>query len=93
MIFDVELHCDKWKDCKTKWCNGDGGFWCKEDCKLLQVRPITRKHKVEKILSNSDAVYVLYADGTWRKPSNYGTEGQVRRNERNKHYDYAGRTT
>ena len=33
----------------------------------LQVRPITRKRKVEKILSNSDAVYVLYADGTWRK--------------------------
>lgn len=28
-----------------------------------------------------------------KKPSNYGTEGQVRRNERNKHYDYAGRTT
>ena len=23
--------------------------------------------EVEKILSNSDAVYVLYADGTWRK--------------------------
>ena len=52
---------------KTMWCNGDGGFWCNEDCKLLQVRPITRKRKVEKILSNSDAVYVLYADGTWRK--------------------------
>ena len=34
---------------------------------MLQVRPITRKRKVEKILSNSDAVYVLYADGTWRK--------------------------
>ena len=67
MLFDVELHCDKWKGCKTKWCNGDGGFWCNEDCKLLQVRPITRKRKVEKILSNSDAVYVLYADGTWRK--------------------------
>ena len=33
MIFDVELHCDKWMDCKTKWCNCDGGFWCKEDCK------------------------------------------------------------
>ena len=60
MLFDVELHCDKWKGCKTKWCNGDGGFWCNEDCKLLQVRPITRKRKVEKILSNSDAVYVLY---------------------------------
>lgn len=53
MIFDVELHCDKWKGCKTKWCNNDGGFWCKEDCKLLQVRPITRKRKVEKILSNT----------------------------------------
>ena len=35
MIFDVELNCDKWKDCKTKWCNGDGGFWCKEDCKPI----------------------------------------------------------
>ena len=34
---------------------------------MLQIRPITRKRKVEKILSNSDAVYVLYADGTWRK--------------------------
>ena len=41
MIFDVELHCDKWKDCKTKWCNGDGGFWCNEDCKLLQVNDNT----------------------------------------------------
>ena len=41
MLFDVELHCDKWKGCKTKWCNGDGGFWCNEDCKLLQVRPNT----------------------------------------------------
>ena len=51
MLFDVELHCDKWKNCKTKWCNGDGGFWCKEDCKLLQVRPITRKRKVEKIVN------------------------------------------
>ena len=34
---------------------------------MLQVRPITPKRKVEKILSNSDAVYILYADGTWRK--------------------------
>ena len=67
MIFDVELHCDKWMDCKTKWCNGDGGFWCNEDCKLLQVRPITRKRKVEKVLSNVDLVYILYADGTWMK--------------------------
>ena len=63
MIFDVELHCDKWMDCKTKWCNWDGGFWCKEDCK-----PKTpKKKKVEKVLSNSDVVYVLYADGTWMK--------------------------
>ena len=63
MIFDVELHCDKWKDCKSNWFNGVGGFWCKEDCK-----PITaKKKKVEKVLSNGDAVYVLYADGTWRK--------------------------
>ena len=63
MIFDVELHCDKWMDCKTKWCNGDGGFWCNKDCK-----PITpKKKKVEKVLSNSDVVYILYADGTWRK--------------------------
>lgn len=38
-------------------------FWCKEDCK-----PITsKKKKVEKVLSNSDAVYILYADGTWMK--------------------------
>ena len=58
-MFDVELHCDKWKGCKTKWCNGDGGFWCKEGCKLLQVRPITRKRKVEKILSNSDTASLL----------------------------------
>ena len=63
MIFDVELNCNKWMDCKTKWCNCDGGFWCKEDCK-----PITpKKEKVEKVLSNSDTVYVLYADGTWMK--------------------------
>ena len=63
MIFDVELHCDKWNDCKTKWCNCHGGFWCKEDCK-----PITpKKKKDEKVLSNSNVVYVLYADGTWRK--------------------------
>lgn len=63
MIFDVELHCDKWKDCKTKWCNWDGGFWCKEDCK-----PITPKKKTaEKVLSNSDVVHILYADGTWVK--------------------------
>lgn len=46
MIFDVELHCDKWMDCK----------------------PITpKKKKVEKVLSNSDMVYILYADGTWMK--------------------------
>ena len=59
MLFDVELHCDKWKGCKTKWCNNDDGFWCKEYCKLLQVRPITRKRKVEKILSNSDTASLL----------------------------------
>ena len=52
MIFDIELHCDKWMDCKTKWCNGDGGFWCKEDCKLLQVNSPSNRKKVEKILSN-----------------------------------------
>ena len=67
MLFDVELHCDKWKNCKTKWCNNDGGFWCKEDCKLLQVNSPSNRKKVEKILSNGDAVYILYADGTWRK--------------------------
>ena len=33
----------------------------------IPLRPITRKRKAEKILSSSDAVYVLYADGTWRK--------------------------
>ena len=48
MMFDVELHCDKWEDCKI-------------------VIGLPKKKKVEKILSNSDAVYVLYADGTWRK--------------------------
>ena len=31
MIFDVELHCDKWKDCKTKWCNDDGGTTIEEE--------------------------------------------------------------
>ena len=67
MIFDVELHCDKWMDCKTKWCNCDGGFWCKEDCKLLQVNSPSNRKKVKTILSTGDAVYVLYADGTWRK--------------------------
>ena len=65
MIFDVELHCDKWKDCKTKWCNCNGGFWCKEDCK--PITPKKKKKKVEKVLSNVDLVYILYADGTWRK--------------------------
>lgn len=65
MIFDVELHCDKWKNCKTKWCNGDGGFWCNEDCRLVILQPKVKK--TEKIFSNSDAVYVLYTDGTWRK--------------------------
>ena len=67
MIFDVELDCDKWKDCKTKWCNGDGGFWCNENCKLLQVNSPSNRKKVEKILSNGDVVYILYADGTWMK--------------------------
>ena len=65
MIFDVELHCDKWKDCKTKWCNCDGGFWCKEDCK--PITPKKKKKKVEKVFSNVDLVYILYADGTWMK--------------------------
>lgn len=65
MIFDVELHCDKWKDCRTKWCNGDGGFWCNEDCRLVILQPKVKK--TEKIFSNGDVVYVLYADGTWRK--------------------------
>lgn len=67
MTFDVELNCDKWKDCRTKWCNDDGGFWCNENCKLLQVNSPSNRKKVEKILSNGDAVCVLYADGTWRK--------------------------
>lgn len=62
MLFDVELRCDKWKDCKTKWRNGDGGFWCNEDCKTRIGLP--KRKKAEKIFSNSDAVYVLYADGT-----------------------------
>ena len=57
MLFDVELRCDKWKDCKTKWCDGDGGFWCKEDC----------AKQVEKVMSTGGVVYILYADGTWRK--------------------------
>ena len=64
MIFDVELHCDKWKDCKTKWCNGDGGFWCKEDCKLLQFNDAKQ---VERVLSTGGVVYILYTDGTWMK--------------------------
>lgn len=64
MIFDVELHCDKWKGCKTKWCNNDGGFWCKEDCKLLQVNDAKQ---VKKVLLTGGVVYILYADGTWRK--------------------------
>ena len=33
----------------------------------LQVNSPSNQKKVEKILSNGDAVYVLYADGTWRK--------------------------
>ena len=65
MIFDVELHCDKWMDCKTKWCNGDGGFWCNEDCRLVILQPKVKK--AEKMFSNGDVVYVLYADGTWMK--------------------------
>ena len=68
MIFDVELNCDKWKDCKTKWCNGDGGFWCNENCKLLQVNSPSNRKKVEKILSNSVSVCILYADGPRWKP-------------------------
>ena len=68
---EVLYTCYQCGKCGRVFENGfmvdDGGFWCKEDCKLLQVRPITRKRKVEKILSNSDAVYALYADGTWRK--------------------------
>ena len=62
---NVELHCDKWKDCKTKWCNCDVGFWCNEDCK--PITPKKKKKKVEKVLSNVDLVYILYADGTWMK--------------------------
>ena len=72
MIFDVELNCDKWKDCKTKWCNGDGGFWCKEDCK-----PITpKKNKVEKVLSNSDAddYNGLNNHPLFRRPGSIGGE-------------------
>lgn len=64
MLFDVELHCDKWKGCKTKWCNNDGGFWCSEDCKLLQVNDAKQ---VKNVLSTGGVVYILYADGTWRK--------------------------
>ena len=64
MLFDVELHCNKWKNCKTKWCNGDGGFWCNEDCKLLQVNDAKQ---VKKVLPTGGVVYILYADGTWRK--------------------------
>ena len=40
-------------------------FWCKEDCEAGIKLP--KKKKVEKVLSNSDVVYILYADGTWRK--------------------------
>lgn len=62
MIFDVELHCDKWKNCENKWCNCDGGYWCMEDCK-----PKTPVNAVKKVLSVNGTVYILYADGTWRK--------------------------
>ena len=60
MIFDVERHCDKWKGCKTKWCNCDGGFWCKEDCKILRFNDAKQ---VEKVLSTGGVVYILYANG------------------------------
>ena len=62
MIFDVELHCDKWKECSCRWSNLDGGFWCNEECK-----PKKPANAVEKVLSTDEAVYILYANGTWRK--------------------------
>lgn len=61
MIFDVELHYNKWNNCENKWCNYDGGYWCMEDCK---PKP---PDAVAKILSTGDAVYILYANGSWRK--------------------------
>ena len=67
MIFDVELHCDKWMDCKTKWCNGDGGFWCNEKCKLKKKKKKWEGKKGEKILSHGEEVDVLYAVGFWKK--------------------------
>lgn len=62
MILDVEPHCDRWKDCDRKWMNGDGGYWCNEECKIKVPRKT-----VEKVLTTSDAVYVLYANGMWVK--------------------------
>lgn len=40
----------------------------KEDCEAGIKLP--KKKKAEKVLSNSDVVYILYADGTWRKKRN-----------------------
>lgn len=62
MIFDVELHCDKRKECSCRWSNLDGGFWCNEECK--PKKPV---NAVEKVLSTGEAVYILYANGMWRK--------------------------
>ena len=62
MIFDVELHCKDWKMCSCRWSNLDGGFWCNEDCK-----PKKPANAVEKVLSVNGTVYILYANGTWRK--------------------------
>lgn len=62
MIFDVELHCDKWKECSCRWSNSDGGLWCNEECK--PKKPV---NAVEKVLSVNGTVYILYVNGTWRK--------------------------
>ena len=43
-------------------CNG---IDCQR-CPIIKMIWLLER-KVEKISSNSDAVYVLYADGTWRK--------------------------
>ena len=62
MLIDYTLA----KECKNEdvWYTCYGGFWCKEDCKLLQLNDAKQ---VEKVLSTGGVVYILYADGTWRK--------------------------
>ena len=62
MIFDVELHCDKWKECSCRWSNLDGGFWCNEEGKREKSGTA-----VERVLATDEAVYILYGNGMWRR--------------------------